>query len=230
MPEPAVARLAATDLLRALDPDELAQVAQLVRVRNVRRGDSVVTHQDESRDVYFVLVGEVTVEVVSEDGRPIIFRELRTGESFGELAAIDGAPRSADVVARVDSTVAHISAQNFLNVVTRYPPVALAVMRRLTALVRSLSERVGEGVLPVPVRICRELSRLCATRRIGNGASLKPPPRHADIASRVNTHREAVSRLFSELAREGLLRKGEGEIVVPDLRALDDYASRLADG
>lgn len=217
------------DLLRALDPDELAQVAQLVRTRGVKRGEMVVSHQDESRDVYFVLSGEVQVDVYSEDGRPITFRALRGGNSFGELAAIDGAPRSANVVARSDVVVGHMTAQNFLNMVTRYPPVALAAMRKLTALVRSLSERVGEGVLSVPERICRELLRQCAECRQGLGAALRPAPRQADIASRVNTHREAVSRLFSELTREGLLRRVDGAIIIPDVAALTDYTARLAD-
>lgn len=229
MPEPLVERLAVLDLFNALRPDELAQVAPLVRSRNVRRGETVVGHQDESRDVYLVLTGEVQVTVYSQAGRPITFRELRAGDSFGELAAIDGAPRSANVTARSDVIVGQITAQNFLNVVTSHPSVALATMRKLTRLVRSLSDRVGEQVLLGPVRICRELVRLCADRRDGKGAVLRPSPRHADIASRINTHREAVSRVCSELARRGLLRKEPGAMVIPDVDALAEHADRLSE-
>ena len=229
MPETLPRRLKTVDLFAELDDDELAQVAQLVRTRFVRRGESVVTHQDDTRDVYFVLSGAVRVTIYSQDGRFVTFRELEVGGSFGELAAIDGEPRSANVVAAEEVSVGLMSAGNFRNVVSRYPSVSLATLRKLAALVRSLSERVGEGVLPVPVRICRELIRLGEHTRQGRGAVLRPAPRRAELASRVNTHREAVSRLFSELARVGLIRKGEGEIVIVDVEALQRHAERLID-
>ena len=227
MPDPLPRRLSTVDLFAGLDDDELAHVARLVRTRNVRRGEIVVGHQDDTRDVYFVLNGAVRVTIYSQDGRFVTFREAEAGTSFGELAAIDGQPRSANVVAACDVCVGHISAGNFREVVSRYPSVSLATLRKLTALVRSLSERVGEGVLPVPVRICRELIRLGEHTRNGRGAVLRPAPRRAELASRVSTHREAVSRLISELAREGLIRKGDGEIVIVDVEALQRHADSM---
>lgn len=224
-----LSRYGAVDLLAGLSPSELEQVARRIRERQWPAGHDVVSHRDDSRDVYFVLDGKVRVTLFSERGKEISFRELEAGQSFGELSAIDGQPRSADVVALKDAVLGSVTAGEFMELMRRYPPVAEAALRKLAALVRSLSQRIYESSEKGPVRICNELVRLARASMVdgGRAARIRPRPRDADVASRVGSHREAVSRLISELDRNGLLVRGRGELLVRDVPALAAYAHRL---
>jgi CRP-like cAMP-binding protein len=220
--------LAAVDLFRGLDAAQLTEIERHARTRHYRAGQTVVGYQDDSHEVFFILAGKLKVTIYSEAGREVAFRELRAGSSFGELSAIDGGPRSANVIALTEATVTSMTAADFMTVVRRHPDVAVAVLCQLTSLVRSLSERVHGFADKVEVRICHELLRLARDGPVGaNAARLRPAPKHAEIASRVNTHREAVSRLLSKLAKLGVVQRGVGELLIKDLKGLAAYARSL---
>ena len=139
---------------------ELAEVERHIRIRQFRAGQTVVGYQDDLHDLFFILSGKLKVTIFSEAGREVAFRELNPGHSFGELSAIDGQPRSANVIALTDATVGSMTAPDFLTALRRQPAVALATLRKLTLLVRALSERVQKFAKKVEVRICHELLRL----------------------------------------------------------------------
>lgn len=222
---PLAERLKRIDILTGLDERGLAAVLPAVRVRHFDAGQTIVGRLDPGREVCFVLSGKVRVTMFAESGREVAFRDLSAGASFGEIAAIDGEPRSADVVALEDSLVGTLSAADFWALLRREPAVAEATLKKLARLVRALSQRIYEFASPVPARICAELLRLA---RCESGASrparIAPVPKHADIAAKVSTHREAVSRVMSELVRRGVLAKGRGEILIKDAAALERYA------
>jgi CRP/FNR family transcriptional regulator, cyclic AMP receptor protein len=220
--------LATIDLFRDLDPMALGEVERRVRIRQFKPGQTVVGYQDDSHDLFFILGGRLKVTIYSEAGREVAFRELTAGQSFGELSALDGQPRSANVIALTESQVGSMTAPDFLATVQHHSPVALATLRKLTILVRALSERVHEFSEKVEVRICHELLRAARNSMLnGNAARLKPSPKHAEIASRVNTHREAVSRLVSKLTRLGVVQRGRGELVIRDIQALEAFTRQL---
>lgn len=222
---PLAQRLKSVDLLAGLDERGLAAVLPAVRVRHFDAGQAIVGRLDPGREVYFVLSGTVRVTMFAESGREVAFRDLVAGASFGEIATIDGEPRSADVVAIDDALVGTMSAHDFLALLRREPAVTEATLKKLARLVRALSQRVYEFASPVPARICAELLRLAeAGPRQPGPARLSPPPKHADIAAKASTHREAVSRVMSELVRRGVLAKGRGEILVKDPAALERFA------
>lgn len=220
--------LAAVDLFRGLEHSQLLEIERYIRTRQFRAGQTVVGYQDDSHDVFFILAGKLKVTIFSETGREVAFRELGAGLSFGELSAIDGQPRSANVIALTDATVASMTAADFMATLKRHPDVAIVALRKLTQLVRALSERVHEFAEKVEVRICHELLRLARDGQTnGSAVRLRPAPKHAEIASRVNTHREAVSRLLSKLAKRGVVQRGNGELVIRDVKALAAYARSL---
>ena len=221
-------QLAAIDLFQGLTPGELAEVDRCIRVRQFRPQQIVVEYLADSHDVFLVLSGQLKVTYYAESGREIDFRDLHPGQSFGELSAIDGQPRSANVIAQTDATVGNMTAPDFLAVLRQHPEVALAALRKLTMLVRLLSERIQEQTEKVEVRICHELLRMSRASPLnGNAARLRPSPKQSDIANRVNTHREAVSRLLTKLKTAGIVQKGRGELVVKNVQALEAYARHL---
>lgn len=151
---------------------------------------------------------------------------------FGDLAAIDGKPRCADVEAREESVVAYMPAADFRAVMREHPAVADAVMRQLAALVRRLSERVVEfSTLGVRNRIHAELLRRArAAGPQDNQAQIRPPPTHAELASHVATTRYAVTRELGALEKAGIVSHSRGQsLTILDLQRLEHIVDRVKD-
>jgi CRP-like cAMP-binding protein len=143
---------------------------------------------------------------------------------FGEIAAIDRGPRSASIEAVETATVASLAADQFETLLRREPGVALATLRQFASEVRRLSERVLEfSTLVVQNRIQAELLRLAtASRQLHGEAIISPAPSLSDIASRISTHREAVSRELSRLTSIGLVRRQGGDLRITHLARLEE--------
>jgi CRP-like cAMP-binding protein len=148
---------------------------------------------------------------------------------FGELSAIDGRPRSADVVALTDSLVASMPSPVFWETLRRHESVTAATLQRLAVLVRLMTERVIElSTLPVPHRIQAEMLRLARNHAQGRKiAIIAPAPTHSAIASRVSTNREAVTRELGELGRAGLLVRRRDALIVPDVDTLASWVAKV---
>lgn len=181
--------------------------------------------------MFFILSGTARATFHAAGGKDVQFRDMRAGEMFGELSAIDDGPRSAEVTAVTEVFVARAAADVFLDLATRYPGIARQLLTRLAALVRSLSDRVVEfSTLGVSNRIHGELLRLAREHGIeGNRATIKPAPTHADIAARVSSRREAVTRELAALTRRGILNKRRGTLDVIDVERLEALVRDVAD-
>jgi CRP/FNR family cyclic AMP-dependent transcriptional regulator len=223
---PPVETLAGIAIFRELAPDALASLSRRCRWRRYGLGQTILQRRDEGREVFFIVRGRVSAVYLSVSGREIRLCELPAGELFGEFAAIDGEPRSADVVSLADTLIASMSAELFWEVLRRHEPVCAALLRRLTRAVRTVQQRVVEfSTLPVRSRLHAELLRLAQAGRPGpnrNVAVITPIPTHAEIASRISTHREAVTRALCELTRARLIEKRGGALVIRDVAALTD--------
>ena len=214
--------LAGIAIFSPLAADALQAVHRNCCWRRYEPGEPIVDYLDASDDVFFVTAGEVCVTIYSVAGKAVSFRNLHTGDMFGEYAAIDGEPRSASVEARTSCLVASMSAKDFRKLLKTEPAVAQAVIRELVRNVRNLTKRVYEfSTLAVNNRIQAELLRLASLgTRQGKGARLDPAPTHAEIASRVSTHREAVTRELNRLSKVGLITREGAALIVHDLDSL----------
>jgi CRP/FNR family transcriptional regulator, cyclic AMP receptor protein len=185
-------------------------------------GDPIVDYLDSSDEVFFVTAGEVWVTIYSVAGKAVSFRNLGPGDIFGEYAAIDGEPRCASVEARNSCTIASISGASFRKLLLNEPHVAQALIKNLVRNVRSLTKRVYEfSTLAVNNRIQAELLRLASLApQQGKSALLNPAPRHSEIASRISTHREAVSRELNRLSRIGIIERENGTLVIKNVDRL----------
>jgi CRP/FNR family cyclic AMP-dependent transcriptional regulator len=210
-------------LLQGLSEERLEILAARCAWRTVPAGQVIVARNSHDRDVHFVVSGHVRVTSFSAGGRQVTFRDEEPGEMFGDLAAIDGQPRSADVLALDSVLVASLSPEHFRALLAEEDLVRERVLQRLAGLVRLLSERVIElSTLGVQNRIHAELLRLArASGATGRQARLDPAPRHADIASQVSTYREQVTRELSLLTRQGLLAKDGNALVLLDVAKLE---------
>ena len=214
--------LSGIDLFEDLSARDRETLATACRWHRYVAEQQIIGHEDATTDVYFIVAGRVRVIVYSPTGKEVAFRDLGVGTSFGELSAVDREPRSANVIALTDSVLASMSADAFREALRAYPEVADKIMKQLAGLVRKLSDRVVEfSVLAVKNRIHAELLRLAREHGDdGNQATISPAPTHADIASRVATHREAVTRELNALDRDGMIARRSGVLVIRDVARL----------
>ncbi len=210
-------------LLHGLREADLEALAKRCSWRHYQAHEQIIHFHDETRDVYFVVEGEVRAITYSLEGKEVTFRDIPAGDVFGEYAAIDGEPRCATIEALVPSYVAAMPASCFWEVLENHPSANAIMLKQLTRQVRALSERVFEfSTLAVKNRIHAELLRLAHDHMVDDvTAVIVPSPTHADIASRISTHREAVTRELTELSRQGLVERRHGSLVVRDVPRLE---------
>jgi len=221
---------ASIEIFQDLDREALATIAGCCRRDCYNRRQTIFTYDDNSADVYFIKSGRVGITMFSETGKEISFRQLKPGDMFGEVAAIDLLRRSASAVALTNLELFRLSEVDFLRIMGETPAVSLRVMQRLTFLVRSLSERIFEfTTYGVRNRIQAELLRLAKDSGQETAIiNIYPAPTHADIASQVSTHREAVTREFSYLANEGILEKRGRNLIIRDLLRLEEMVNDVS--
>lgn len=216
-------------MLESIPPDQLAALGRRCGWRRYSAGQEIVEYHDETQDVFFLVSGTVRVSIYSLSGKVVTFRDIGPGSTFGEFAAIDGQPRSASVTALTDAVVAAMPPGLFWEVLRKHPGVAEENLKHLTAQIRLLSERIYEfSTLAVKNRIHAELLRLARDHMVDeNRAAIAPTPTHAEIAARVSTHREAVTRELSYLAKERLVERREGSLVITDVERLEEMVREV---
>jgi CRP-like cAMP-binding protein len=210
------------EIFESVSLEDLEALAKRLRWKRYGANQQIISHLDESTNVFLVIEGMVRVTVYSPAGKEVTFRDIAAGEYFGELAAIDGLSRSATVAALTDSLVASMSSEIFWEILRTYPDVAALVLKRLASSVRALTERVFEfSALAVRNRVHAELLRLARHHMVGdNAAMIQPAPTHADLASRISTHREAVTRELNQLSRDGLVERRAGALAIHNVKQL----------
>ncbi len=227
--QPTAETLAGIELFQNLNADDRRAVAGRCELHQFSPNHVVVHEQDETKDVYFIVSGLVRATMFSVAGKEVAFRDMGSGDVFGDLAAIDDMPRSVSVLTLKDSVILSMSSAAFREVMETYPPVSRAELKRLTVLVRQLSDRVFEfSAMGVRNRIHAELLRLAKEQpQKDNSAEIKPAPKHADIASRISTHREAVTRELNHLEHAGLIERPSGAIVIRDMARLAEMVKEV---
>jgi CRP-like cAMP-binding protein len=211
--------------LSQIDAADRAALEARWTVHRHEAEEMIVAHDEAGRDVFFVLEGHARATVFSSGGRAIAYRDIEPGDIFGELAAIDGRTRSASIVAHGTMSVARLPAAGFRDLVNSRPDFTWALLRHLSSQMRRMTDRIYEfNTLVVRKRLVRELLRLAEQgQSAGKSLLISPAPTHFDLAAMISTHREAVSRAMSALAKEGLIEKRGRSIVLcapRELRAI----------
>lgn len=197
--------------------------------RRYRINEQIIDRQDNSRDVYFVSRGMVRIVNYSLSGREVTFDDVQEGEVFGELAALDGAPRSANVVALSEVVVGMMSPDVFQRTLLEHPDIALLLMARLAHVIRASTGRIMDlSTLGANNRVYAELLRLAKPNaKDDNTAVIDPIPIHGDIASRVSTTRETVARVISDLSRKSIVIRQDNSLHIPDVTRLADMVEQF---
>ncbi|MDA0653723.1 MAG: Crp/Fnr family transcriptional regulator [Proteobacteria bacterium] len=211
-------------IFRGLAEAERVTIARRCTWRRLAAREQVIGHMESSTDVFFIVQGHLRVLNFSPLGKQVSFVDVGPGEIIGDFAAIDGQPRSTNVVALDDAFIGSMPAGVFGSVIETHPAVAAALLKRLTGIIRQLNERIFElSTLSVGNRIHAELLALARASGIkDNAAIITPTLTHAEIASRVGSNRETVTREINALTKSGIIRKDKRTLIVADVAWLQD--------
>ena len=207
-------------LLANLDQRTKSAIVQKTKGLRAQATQEIISYLDTSDSVFFVLEGHVRVNMISAGGRQITYQLLGPGDMFGEMAALDGLPRSASVIAESNVLLIEMGGAQFVELITNHASLVLPIMRRLTSLSRWLSARVFEyHAYNVRGRVYLELMRLA------DGIDTPHPLikiSDRDMASRVGTTRENVTRICGELKQNGVIQRDAKGMVILDPVALNE--------
>jgi CRP-like cAMP-binding protein len=183
----------------------------------------------ESREVFFIIDGAVSVVNFSANGREIAFATVEAGDLFGEISAIDGRPRSASVVAVAPSLIATLPAVTFVELLKTEAEVSFRLVERMTKLVRAGDIRIMElSTLAAAQRVYAELLRMAQPDAAVPGLwVVRPLPPLREIASRVSTTRESAARALSQVYSTGLMRRKGRNLYLMDKAKLEEFVSAL---
>ncbi len=176
-------RLLQISLFKGVEID-LSQFESRLRCRTFQPDEVLLDFDDPTSDIYFLTSGDVRVLIRTKSGKEVILGEMRAGSVFGELAALDGIRRSANVTALTRGEVCLMSANTFRDLVFSTPVVADRMFRLLTSRVRELDARIMEHtVLDLRHRLYSELLRLSIVRPTNpKERVITPPPYHHVLA------------------------------------------------
>jgi len=223
--------LAAVPLFAGLDDDGLAGLMRGMRIRRFRRGETVFHLGDPGDALFIVVSGAIKITLPAETGDEAILATLRPGDFFGELALLDGAPRSATAVA-IEATETYILARDrFRELIANEPIMRDTVLATLAAEVRRLTHHVEElHFLDITGRLASRLARLAnetgATRQPDGTIRLAGPLTQGDLAAMIGCTRQSVNKLLGMFTDDGLIRLDRDRIVVLDLDGLQHAAHR----
>jgi CRP-like cAMP-binding protein len=226
----AVEALGRCRLFAGLGPEALEGIARSLRIRRFRRGE-VLFHEGDPGDALFIIAsGAVKVVVPSEEGEEAILATLKRGDFLGELALLDGAPRSASAIALEATDALTLPRDQFRALADAEPAIRGALLEAMARELRRLTKHVAElHFLDLTGRLAARLVRLAEEHgeRLPDGSvRLDAPLTQSDLAAMIGATRQSVNKLLGEFEEEGLLRLERDSIVVADVPALARAARR----
>lgn len=207
--------LAGTELFGGLAPGALDRLAAGSSRRTYRRGQYLCYQGDPGDCLFVIASGLVKVVLSNEQGDEIVLATLGPQESLGELAVLDGAPRSASVVAAEPTSVVMLTRVALLEAIGTHPAVLDALLRSLGGLIRRLTEQAGDLVfLDLGGRVAKLLLRLAEAHGTGpDDVVLDLRLSQSDLAAMVGASRPAVNRALQLLAARNWISV-DGQVIV----------------
>ena len=220
--------LRALPIFEMLDDESLKPLTRVAMLRHIPRHTIVLNAGDRTDNIYFVLSGELKVQISDEEGREVILSMLGPGELFGEMGVLDDHPRSATVLAVDASEVVVIGQADFKRCLTENPDVSLFIMRSLTKRLRLADRHIESlALLDVYGRVARLLLESAESvdgRRVVTHKFTKQ-----DIAKMIGASREMVSRVMRDLTAQGFIQELDGQWILPDLAAFKRHGLQRAE-
>jgi CRP/FNR family transcriptional regulator, cyclic AMP receptor protein len=213
-----------------LTPAQSERLVAMARPRRLASGATLFGKGDPGTELFVVVSGTVKITVPSSDGREAMITLLRRGEIFGEIALLDGQPRTADAVAMTDCDLMVITRRDFLGFVQTEPRVATKLVAHLCARLRIADARIEEtAFLNLPARLARLLVQLMEENAAATDTK-RLAITQQKVSEMLGASRESVNKHLQAWAKRKVIALKRGAIVVLAPQTLVALASDNDDG
>lgn len=211
------ATLATAAVMAELPTNVVDAIAAQTQALLFEKDDSIIRQLDDNSGLYIIISGAVRANMVARSGRELTYEVLPMGEMFGEMSAIDNQHHSTSINAEEPSLLARIEPANVRKLILQHPDFAMMILQKLVRLSRRLITRLYEyQAYNVRGRVICEILRLHDSH-----PSTSVAITDRDMASRVGTTRENVTRIHAQLRKTGLIQRDKGKLSVLNQRLLD---------
>lgn len=215
-------------LFQGLDEGALARLSARIARKTLARHKRLFSKGDAANAVIGIVEGEVKITVTGPDGREVIFNVLRAGEMFGEIAVLDGRPRSADAMTMSRCELFYLDRRDFLASLREEPDLSLRMIELCCERIRRISEQVEDVMfLAGPARIAKALLRLSANEADADDACVRVPVTQLEISQIVGLSREVTNKQLREWEKAGFVELERGFVVLRDPAQLGRIANAL---
>ena len=191
-------------IFSGLSPTELDLLEHHMVTRSFQKNTIIINEGDDANSFFIIIKGAVKIFLSNEAGKEIIINAQGPGDHFGELALLDGAPRSASVITTEKSTIGIISKEDFHQILAKNTDLALNLIRELTRRVRFLSDNVRSlALMDVYGRVAKIL--LDMAQQEDGKRVINNRPTQQDIANHIGASREMVARILKDLSTGGYI-------------------------
>ncbi|GAB4353307.1 MAG: Crp/Fnr family transcriptional regulator [Candidatus Abyssubacteria bacterium] len=213
--------------LSDLNDAPLKELARAARQKTYEKGQMVFFENDPCDGFYFISNGSVKIYKMSSSGREQILHTLTTGETFGEVPTFDNGLCPAYAQALEDSTLLLIKRTDFENVVRRHPEVALGLLHHFARWLRRFTMKLEElSLKDVSERLANYLLRVAdeSGTKTPEGIEVRLKESQQEIAARIGTVREIVSRTLRKFQDSGFIRLKGRRLIILDRERLNKMA------
>jgi CRP-like cAMP-binding protein len=209
-------------LFRGLPDTALERIASLAARRNYQKGVVIFAQGDRGDALFGVIAGRVRISASGAGGQEVFLNIMEPGDTFGEIAVMDGLPRTAGATALDQATVIIIKRADFLQLLEREPRLAIHLLKLLCERLRWTSELVEESAfLTGPARLAKRLMILASLHgRAAGVGRLELRISQAELARFLGISRQIVNQHLSEWRRQEWVELGRSQIVIKNPEAL----------
>ena len=210
-------------LFGTFQPADHEQLADLLRRRNLKKGDVLFRKGDEGTALYIIIKGRMKITVPSNLGDEITLAILSPGNFFGEMALLDSLPRSADATAVEETLLYVLNRSDFLSFLIHNENAVRSILYALSSRLRKTDDFLTEVCfLNISARLARRLLEMSESLIHENkpGSSMELKLTQKDLASLLGTTRETINRELKILRDRGIVSTSRNLITIHNLELL----------
>jgi len=201
----------------ALSEQYLKTIVQSIRIQHFKKDTAIFYQSDKSNDLYIVLRGKIKASIFNDEGEELVLAIFEEGSFFGEMGLIDGADRSATLIADEDSMLSVLERRRFLELIKQDVLIAIELLIILADRIRTANRMVGSlAFLDVNERLEKLLLQLALKdgKQNKNGLYKIRKMHQSEMAAKVGASRATVSKALKVLTFKKILTKKEGHFLI----------------
>lgn len=218
-----IAALEQVKLFAGLAVEDLVALAANLQRRRYGKGQFIFQQGDPGLCLYLVESGKVKIASVSSEGKGLVLNLFGPGDFFGELALLDGEPRSADAVAQEPCQLLLLQRDDFMHFLEARPHVAIKLLATVSRRLRHTTQQAEDIIFfDLPARLARVLLELAEAERTSAEGEwvITSRPTQAELAEMVGATRESVNKWLGVYEEQGLIRRERNQLFILQPEAL----------